>query len=409
MGTNVVVTGMGVVSPVGNTIETLWENLCQGCSGIGRIDRFDPSELTTQIAGQAELCHPEGFTPKELRRRDLYTLFAMVAADQAWVQSGVDIDKEIPTRCGCNVGSGVGGIGTLEEGHSIFSNEGPRRLSPLTIPKLLSNMATGEIAIRLGLQGPNKSIVTACATGAQSICDAVNILRVGQADVMLAGGAEAPITPFSVAGFCAMRAMSRRNDEPQRASRPFDAERDGFVMSEGAAVLVLETEQHARDRGAEILAEIAGFGESCDAYHITAPRPDGSGAAAAMNAAFNDAQLNPADAGYFNAHGTSTKHNEVAESKALRTVFGDAMPPVSSTKSMTGHLLGAAGAIEAIICALAVTRGILPPTINYENPDPECEVNLIANTAVEADVAIAMSNSLGFGGHNASLIVKRYG
>ncbi len=409
METRVVITGMGLVSPLGNDIETFWGNLCEGRSGIVPIDRFDASVLSTQIAGQAERCHPPDFSRKDIRRRDWYTLFALVAADQAWAQSGLTIDGENPSRCGCIVGSGIGGIGTLESGHETFLTKGPRRLSPLTTPMLLSNIATGEIAIRLGLRGPNKSVVTACASGAQSIDDAVSMLRLGRADVMLAGGAESPLTPFAMGGFCAMRAMSRRNDEPERASRPFDADRDGFVMGEGAGVVVLETEVHAKARGAEILAEIAGFGDTCDAYHITAPRPDGSGARAAMEAALTEAELDPGAIGYFNAHGTSTRHNDAAESLALRGVFGEGMPPVSSTKSMTGHLLGAAGAVEAIICVLVLLRGVLPPTINYETPDPECEINLVVNEAREGDVAIAMSNSLGFGGHNASLIVKKYG
>jgi 3-oxoacyl-[acyl-carrier-protein] synthase II len=306
-------------------------------------------------------------------------------------------------------GSGIGGIETLEEGHAKFVTDGSRRLSPLTIPKLLSNIAAGEIAIRLGLRGPNKSVVTACATGAQSTAEAAMLIRHDVADVMICGGSEAPITPFGMAGFCAMKALSRRNDDPAAASRPFDADRDGFVMGEGAGIIVLEAEEHARARGAEILGEYGGHGETCDAYHITSPLPDGSGAAAAMRIALADAGVAPGEVGYFNAHGTSTKYNDAAESLALRSVFGEAMPPVSSTKSMVGHLLGAAGAVEAIACWLAIRDGILPPSINYNTPDPDCQVNLVANEAREADVAIAMSNSLGFGGHNVSIIVKRYG
>lgn len=408
MHTRVVVTGMGLVSPAGNEIATFWEAICAGKSCITRIERWDPSNLATQIAGLAPPCELPDMSSKDLRRRDLYTIYALYAAEKAWQQSGLNMDKEVPERCGTIVGSGIGGIQTLEEGHEKFITGGPRQLSPLTIPKLLSNIAAGEVAIRLGLRGPNKSVVTACATGAQSISEAANTIRLGHADVMLCGGSEASITPFGMAGFCAMKAMSRRNDEPHRASRPFDLDRDGFVMGEGAGVLVLESEQHARARGAEILGEIAGTGETCDAYHITAPRPDGSGAASAMFAALADAKIDASEVGYFNAHGTSTKHNDASETLALRQVFGDSMPPVSSTKSMIGHLLGAAGAVEAIICLLAIRDGILPPSINFDTPDPECDVNLIANEARESRFEIAMSNSLGFGGHNACLLLKRY-
>jgi 3-oxoacyl-[acyl-carrier-protein] synthase II len=399
---------MGVVSPLGNDIPAFWDAICSGKSGIRRVDRFDASSLTTQIAGQAALCEPRGMSPKDVRRRDLYTLFALIAADQAWEQSGIDIDREIPERCGANIGSGIGGIVTLEDGHTRFVQEGPRHVSPFTIPKLLSNIAAGEVAIRFGLRGPNKSVVSACATGAQSITEAANVIRLGQADVMLGGGAEASISPFAMAGFCAMRAMSRRNDEPERASRPFDADRDGFVMGEGSGVVVLESEEHARKRGAKILADLAGFGETSDAYHVTAPLPDGAGAAAAMRIALDEARVNVEEVDYFNAHGTSTRHNDISEAIALRKVFGESMPPVSSTKSMMGHLLGAAGAVEAIVCILSVLHGILPPSINYETPDPECIVNLVANHAREAKVEIAMSNSLGFGGHNASILFRRY-
>ena len=286
---------------------------------------------------------------------------------------------------------------------------GPRRVSPLMVPKGLTNMASGSIAIRLGLRGPNKAVVTACSTANHCIGDAIDLIRLGRADIVLAGGTEAPIIPFAVAGFSSMRALSTRNDEPQRASRPFDKDRDGFVMSEGAGILVLESEEHARARGAEILAEAAGLGDSCDAFHITAPMEDGSGSARAIHLALKEAGVNPADVNYYNAHGTSTTLNEPGEAKALRAVFGESMPLVSSTKSMTGHLLGAAGAIEAIASIMAIRDGIIPPNINFETPDPECIVNLVANTARQAKVAIAVSNSLGFGGHNAALVLRRYG
>ncbi|MFA6243888.1 MAG: beta-ketoacyl-ACP synthase II [Candidatus Hydrogenedentales bacterium] len=409
MGTRVIVTGMGVVSPLGNDVKTFWTSVCAGKSGIGPLDRYDASALPTQIAGQVEPCAPADIAPKEIRRKDLYSIYALVASDEAWAQSGLDMSREVPERCGAIIGSGIGGITTLIEGHEVFLKEGYRHLSPLTIPKLLINIAAGEVAMRFGLRGPNKSVVSACATGAQCISDAANLIRLGQADVMLAGGSEASLTAFSMGGFCAMKAMSRRNDEPQRASRPFDADRDGFVMGEGAGILVLESEEHAMARGATILGEIAGYGETSDAYHLTAPSPDGSGVAASMRNALNDAKANTSDIAYINAHGTSTKHNDATESTALRTVFGEGMPPVSSTKSMMGHLVGAAGSVEAIICFLAIRDGILPPSINYETPDPECAVNIVANHAREARVDIALSNSLGFGGHNATLVCKRYG
>ncbi len=408
MRTRVVVTGMGVVSPVGNDIATFWKALCEGRSGIGVIDHFDPADMSSRIAGQAEDVTPDGMTGKDIRRCDRYTVLALDAAMQAWRESGVSMDNQDPLRCGVIMGSGIGGIFTFEEQMTRFVHGGPRRVSPMSIPKILCNMGAGEIAIRLGLQGPNKAVVSACATGAHGIGDAANTIRAGLADVMVAGGAEASIVPFSIAGFAAMKALSCRNDEPERASRPFDADRDGFVMGEGAGALVLESEEHARARGAQILGEIGGCGETCDAHHITSPRPDGSGAAAAMKAALRDAKTGPETVGYFNAHGTSTKLNDAAETLALKDVFGDSMPPVSSTKSMIGHLLGAAGAVEAIACLLAVRDGVLPPNINYDTPDPECAANIIANEAWEADVAIAMSNSLGFGGHNTSLILRRY-
>jgi len=399
---------MGVVSPVGNDVETFWKALCEGKSGIAPIRSFDASELPVRIAGECEDCYPADMSPKDVRRRDRYTLFALYVADAAWKHAGLDINKEIPERCGVVFGSGIGGLKTIEEQHKLYLQEGPSKISPLMLPKILSNMAAGEIAIRLGLRGPNKAVVTACASGTQSITEAANNIRCGQADVMLAGASEAGVVPFGIAGFAAIKALSRRNDEPERASRPFDLDRDGFVMGEGAGILVLESEEHARKRGAEIFAEVAGYGETCDAYHVVAPRPDGSGAADAMRIAIQDAGLAPSDVDYFNAHGTSTKYNDISESLALRTVFGDDMPLVSSTKSMIGHLLGAAGAVEAIACVQTIRTGIVHPSINYDTPDPECPVNIVANVAREEKVDVVMSNSLGFGGHNASIIIKRY-
>jgi len=408
MRTKVLVTGMGVVSPVGNDIATFWQALREGRSGITAIDRFDADGFASQIAGQAEDCVPENMSAKDLRRRDRYAILGLVAAEQAWQNAGIDMAQEDPERFGAVIGTGIGGLSTIQEEMEVFVEKGPRRVSPLMMPKVLTNMLAGEIAIRFGLFGPNKSVVTACAASAHSIGEAANQIRAGRADVMVAGGSEAGVVPFGVAGFSAMKALSRRNDDPERASRPFDLDRDGFVMAEGSGMLVLESEEHAKARGAAILGEVAGFGESCDAHHVTAPRPDGSGAASAMRHALRDAGIELTDVGYFNAHGTSTKYNDAAECMALHVVFGEAMPPVSSTKSMTGHLLGAAGAIEAIACLLAIRDGVLPPSINYETPDPECVVNLVANEARKSDIAVAMSNSLGFGGHNASLIFKRY-
>ena len=407
MSTKVVVTGIGVVSPVGNDVKTFWDNICAGKSGIRLIDRFDTSDLPAKIAGLAEDVEPDGLDKKEMRRMSRYSQFAIYAADQAWKQAGLDINAENPYRCGCIVGSGIGGLQEINEDSVRMAEGGSRRVSPMMVPKGLVNMATGAVAIRLGLLGANKCVVTACASGTHAIGDAANLIRMGKADIMVAGGAEATVIPFGIAGFCAMKALSTRNDEPERASRPFDLDRNGFVMGEGAGMMVLESEEHAKARGAEILGVVAGMGETCDAFHITAPRPDGSGVAAAMNEALREAKLNPADIDYFNAHGTSTKLNDAGECKALHTVFGEETPLSSSTKSMIGHLLGAAGGVEAVICLLSIRDGIVPPNTNYETPDPECQLNLVANVARETPVAATMSNSLGFGGHNASIILTK--
>ena len=408
MANRVVITGMGAVTPLGNTVASFWEGLCAGRSGIGMISRFDTTAYASRIAGEVADVVPAGMSAKDLNRQDRYSTYAIEAADQAWAQSGLELDREDPYRCGVYIGSGIGGIETIANEVVRLHEGGPRRVSPLMIPKGLVNMASGNVAIRLGLRGPNKSIVTACATSTHCIGDAAATIRIGEADVMLAGGSEASIVPFGVAGFGAMKALSCRNDDPERASRPFDADRDGFVMSEGAGIVVLESEEHARARGAEILGIVAGLGESCDAYHITSPRPDGDAAVVAMRKALEAAKVGPEQVGYYNAHGTSTKYNDSSETLALKKVFGETMPPMSSTKSMTGHLLGAAGAVEAIACLLAIRHGVLPPNINYETPDPECDVNLVANEAREAEVAVAMSNSLGFGGHNAAIVLTSY-
>lgn len=406
----IVITGMGIVSPIGNSVNTFWDALCNGVSGIKRITHFDPTDYKTQIAGEVGEVIPEGFNKRDLNRQDPYSIFAVEASDQAWKDAGLDKDKDSLNldRCGAIIGSGIGGITTIENEVINLHTKGPRRVSPMTIPKGIANLASGNVAIRHGLRGPNKSIVTACASANHCVGEGADLIRLGRADLMVVGGAEASITGFGIAGFAAMRAMSTRNDEPERASRPFDLDRDGFVMGEGAGMMVIESEEHAKARGANILAEVCSLGESCDAFHMTAPLSDGSGGAKAMINALNQAQINPGDIDYFNAHGTSTTLNEKGESQALHTVFGDAMPYVTSTKSMTGHLLGAASAIEGISCVLSIRDGIIPPTINYETPDPDCKVNLVANEARETKVNIAMSNALGFGGHNASLILQKY-
>ncbi len=403
----VVVTGMGVVSPLGNDAESMWRNLVAGRSGI--VAATCAHEKTaSRIAGIAADVEPDNMDGKELKRQSRYILFAMEAANQAWRQSGVNIDQEDPYRCGTIIGSGIGGIEDVAEGAIRNHEAGPRRVSPMVMPKGLANMAPGVVAIHLGLKGPNKSIVTACASGAQSLAAAWEAIRYGQADVMMAGGAEAAVIPYSLAAFSALRALSTRNDEPERASRPFDLDRDGFVMGEGAGMLVLESETHARKRGAAILGELAGSGETCDAYHVVAPRPDGSGPTQAMKRALQQAEISASLVDYCNAHGTSTKLNDAAEALAFQQVFGESLPPVSSTKSMIGHLLGAAGAVEAIVCLLSIRDNVLHPNINYETPDPECPVNVVSNTAREQKVDVVLSNSLGFGGHNATLVFRRY-
>lgn len=403
----VVITGMGVVSPLGNDLETMWTNLLAGHSGIVHAE-FADEKTASRIAGIAADAEPDNMDGKELKRQSRYILFAMEAANQAWRQSGIDIEKEDPYRCGAIIGSGIGGIEDVAEGAIRNHEAGPRRVSPMVMPKGLANMAAGVVAIHLGLQGPNKSVVTACASGAQSLVSGMDAIRQGYADVMVAGGSEAVLIPYGIAAFSALRALSTRNDEPKRASRPFDLDRDGFVMGEGAGVLVLESEEHAQKRGAVILGELASAAETCDAYHVVAPRPDGTGPARAMQLAIQRAGISPSEVDYCNAHGTSTKLNDAAESLALQQVFGESMPPVSSTKSMTGHLLGAAGAVEAIVCLLSIRDNKIHPNINYETPDPECPVNIVANSAKDIRVDVALSNSLGFGGHNATLVFRRY-
>jgi 3-oxoacyl-[acyl-carrier-protein] synthase II len=408
MSERVVITGMGVVSPLANSVAGLWSGLCAGRSGIRRVD-FDTSNIASKIAGVAADVAPEGVSPKELRRYGRYTVFALEAAGQAWRQAGLELARENPCRCGVYVGSGIGGMDEIYDNVVRMHTESARKISPFFMPKGLINMAAGVVAIHFGLQGPNRAVVTACASGAQALGAAADLIRMGKADVMLAGGTETPVIPFGLGAFSTLHALSTHNDEPERASRPFDADRDGFVMGEGAGIMVLESEPHARARGALILAELAGMGESCDAFHVVAPRPDGSGCAVSMRAALDQARVTPSEVQYCNAHGTSTKLNDASECLALQAVFGESMPPVSSTKSMVGHLLGAAGAVEGIVCVQTIRQGVIHPNINYETPDPECVLNLVANEAQGANVAIALSNSLGFGGHNASLVFRRYG
>jgi 3-oxoacyl-[acyl-carrier-protein] synthase II len=389
----------------------VWRKILDGQSGIGPITRFDASAHETKIAGEVKGFTPEEYiTPKELRRMDLFIQYAMAATKVAMEGSGLDMAREDPERVGVVVGTGLGGLPTLEKYHSILLEKGPGRISPFFIPMLIANEAPGNIAIQYGIKGPNLSIVTACATGGHSIGDAYRIIQYGDADVMVAGGTEANLTPLTVGGFNALKALSTRNDAPEKASRPFDKERDGFVIGEGAGIVIMEELDHAQKRGATIYAEVAGYGYNGDAYHITAPSPDGDGSARCMKMALRDANVDTAAVDHINAHGTSTDLNDAAETVAIKRVFGERAYkiPVSSTKSMIGHLLGAAGAVEAIFTILALRDQICPPTINYEHPDPECDLDYVANTARKHPINFAISNSFGFGGTNAVLAFKRF-
>jgi 3-oxoacyl-[acyl-carrier-protein] synthase II len=407
----VVITGLGAVTPIGLDVESTWEGIRAGRSGIGPITLFDASGYDTRIAGQVHDFDPTRWMErKEARRMDRFCQFGVAAAVQALQDAALPVNDETRDEIGVLIGSGIGGIRTLEEQAQVLIERGPSRISPFLIPMLICDIASGMTSILLGLGGPNNCVVTACATGTNALGDAAAIVRRGDALAMLAGGAEAGITPLGIGGFCAMKAMSTRNDEPERASRPFDAERDGFVMGEGAAVLVLEQLDFARARGARILAEVVGYGMSADAYHMTHPAPGGIGAARSMQRALRSAGLRPDEVDYVNAHGTSTGPNDKNETEALKTVFGEHAyrMPVSSTKSMTGHQLGAAGAVEALLCTLAIRDSIIPPTINYEHPDPDCDLDYVPNEARRASIRVAMSNSFGFGGHNATLIIRNY-
>ena len=411
MSRRVVVTGLGALTPLGNTTDEFWAGLRDGRSGIGPITKFDATGFPTRIAGEVRDFDPLKYVDrKDARRLDPYLMYAMAAAIMAVEDSGLDAAKTDPTRFGVMIGSGIGGITTLLDAHQNMLTKGPDRVSPFFIPMLIINMASGLVSMRFGAKGPNSSVVTACATGNHAIGDAFKIIQRGAADVMLAGGAEAIIVPLTIAGFCSMKAMSTRNEEPEKASRPFDLDRDGFVCGEGAGIVVLESLEHARQRDARVYAEIIGYAMTGDAHHMTAPDPDGDGAYRAMRAALADGGLAPEDVGYVNAHGTSTPYNDKFETLAIKRAFGDHARrlAVSSTKSMTGHLLGAAGGIEAIATVLALHHGILPPTINYETPDPDCDLDYVPNHARKQDVEVALSNAFGFGGTNATLAFRKY-
>jgi len=411
MKRRVVITGVGVISPVGNDAKTFWNSLLEGKSGVGPVTAFDASEYPTRIAAEVKDFDPGTYMDKrEARRQDRYVQFALAASKMAVADANLEITPELGERTGVYIGSGIGGLGTWEEQHQILLEKGPRRVSPFFIPMMIANMASGAVSMEYGAKGPTSSAITACATGTNAIGDAFRLIQNGYADVMITGGAEATIRPMAFAGFCSMKAMSTRNEEPEKASRPFDKDRDGFVMGEGAGVVILEELEHAKKRGANILAEVIGYGMSADAHHITAPSPGGEGAARCMKAALADAGVEPTQVGYINAHGTSTDQGDVAETQAIKSVFGEHAYKlaVSSTKSMTGHLLGATGGIETIATAFALRDQILPPTINLENQDPECDLDYVPDAARPATVNVAISNTFGFGGHNATIVLKRY-
>ncbi len=407
----VVVTGMGALTPIGNDVESFWEGLMEGRSGAGEITQFDASEFSTRIAAEVKDFNPADFMDrKDARRMDRFAQFAVAASQMALEDAAIDLDQIDRDRAGVLIGSGIGGIHTLEEQCRILIERGPGRISPFFVPMMIPDMASGQVSIRFGLKGHNSCSVTACASGTHSLGDAYRIIAYGDADLMISGGSEAAVTALSLGGFAAAKALSVRNDEPEKASRPFDKERDGFLLGEGAGILVLEELEHAKRRGARIYAEIVGYAASGDAHHITMPAPEGEGAARAMRNALKDANLAPEDVDYINAHGTSTPYNDYFETLAIKSVFGEHAyrVAVSSTKSMTGHLLGAAGGVEAIVCVLAINRGVIPPTINYEVPDPDCDLDYVPNEPRKAKVNVAVSNSFGFGGHNAVLVFRRY-
>ncbi len=408
----VVVTGVGAITPVGLSASESFENACRGISGIGRITRFDASNLSVRIAGEVKGFDPLKYVEKkDVKKIDLFSMYAIAAAKEAIEMSGLELDGEDPFRIGVSVGSGIGGLSTIERYNEAYLKKGQKGVSPFFIPIAVINMAAGNIAMKFNLKGPNFSDVTACATGTHSIGLAARCIAYGDADVMVCGGTESTITPLAVSGFANMKALSTRNDEPEKASRPFDKDRDGFIIGEGAGVLVLEEYEHAKKRGADILAEFVGFGMSDDAYHYTAPDPDGDGATRAIQMALEDAGVGPESVDYINAHGTSTYFNDIIETKAIKRVFGDHAYrlSISSTKSVIGHLLGAAGGVEAVFTVLSIKHSIIPPTVNLENPDPECDLFYTPNEAIDKKIQYAMSNSFGFGGTNAVIMFKNVG
>ena len=406
----VVVTGLGAITPIGNTVEDYWDGLKDGRNGVAAITLFDASAHACRFAAEVKNFDPTGFLePKESKRWDRFSKFGVIAAKQALTDSGLVIEASNASRVGVIIGSGVGGLLTMETQSHVLADKGPSRVSPFTVPMMIPNMATGLAAIALGTKGPSSAVATACAAGSNAIGDAFRILQLGKADAMVCGGAEASITPLGVAGFASAKALSFRNDDPFTASRPFDAQRDGFVIGEGSGVMVLETLEHAQKRNATIHAEIVGYGTTCDAHHITSPTPGGIGGAEAIGLALKDGQLSPDKIDYINAHGTSTPANDKNETSAIKTVFGDRAKeiPVSSTKSMTGHLLGGSGGIEAVACVLALKHGVIPPTINYSNPDPDCDLDYVPNMARDHISKVVLSNSFGFGGHNVCLAFRQ--
>ena len=411
MKKRVVITGMGAITPLGNNIDTFWQNIREGKSGIDKITRFDSEAFTTQIAGEVRDFDPQDFMDKkDAKHMDRFTQYAVAASGMAIKHSGLDLKKVDVERFGVILGSGIGGIETLENQANILHTRGPGRVSPFFVPMMIGNMAAGQISIALGAKGMNSTIVTACASATNAIGEAFRAIRNGDADVIVTGGSEASITPLSLAGFCSMKALSTRNDDPKEASRPFDLDRDGFVMGEGAGLLIMESYEHAMNRGATILAEMAGYGLTADAYHITSPAPEGEGGARAMKQAIISAGISPNEIDYINAHGTSTYYNDKNETAAIKTIFGDYAREVaiSSTKSMTGHLLGAGGGVEAIIMIKSIHDQFVPPTINYTTLDPECDLDYVPNVGRSARVNMALSNSFGFGGQNACIIIKKF-
>jgi 3-oxoacyl-[acyl-carrier-protein] synthase II len=407
----VVVTGLGMITPLGIGVKDSWDSLLAGRSGIGRITHFDSSNFATKIAGEVQGFNPEDYIEsKEIKKMDRFIHFAIAAATMALNDSGLKITDENADRIGVIVGSGIGGLSAIEHYHSVLLERGPRRITPFFIPMLVINLASGQISIKFGAKGPNSAVATACATGSHSIGDAFKIIQRGDADAMIAGGTEAVIVPLGIGGFNAMKALSTRNDEPEKASRPFDIDRDGFVMGEGAGIIILESLKSAMERGAKIYAEIVGYGMTADAYHITAPSADGEGAVRCMELTLKDGGVTPSEVDYINAHGTSTKYGDEIENKAIKIVFGEHVYKVaiSSTKSMTGHLLGAAGGVEAVIVTLSIYNDIIPPTINLDNPDPECDLDYVPYTSRKMTVNYALTNSFGFGGTNACLLFKKF-